>query len=253
MVRSRLAADAGQRVQALALIERALALDPNNANSWMWKGLTLIETGHVRAAREAFAFGHQLDPLSGIHFGWLGVSELIEGETAAAKLNLERAHARGWRGPASAWLLKLALHGDDREQIAHRYADWLRDDGRIVDSARPAHEAVAAAVYDPAQHEAAHATLLRAVAALPDYDWTNLMLYAGLTDAAIDEALRVKPASGQILLMMIWSKADLPFRSHPRFPELAERLGLPAFWAEHGPPDHCRSLEQPNPRLECDR
>lgn len=252
-VRSRLSADAGRRGEALALIERALALDPNNANSWMWKGLALVEVGHVRAAREAFARGHELDPLSGIHFGWLGVSELIGGEAESAKLHLERAHALGWRGPASAWLLKHALLGGDREEIQRRYADWLRDDGRILASARSAHEAVAAAAHDPVQREAAHATLTRAVAELPEYDWTNLMLFAGLTDAAIDEALRVKPASGQILLMMIWSQADLPLRNHPRFPEIVARLGLPAFWAEHGAPDHCRWLEQPSPRLECDR
>jgi len=267
-VRSRLAADAGQRGEALQLIEQALALEPNNANSWMWKGLALIEAGHVSSARDAFARGHQLDPLSGIHFGWLGVTELIQGEHAEARTHLERAHALGWRGPASAWLLKQALLAVDRvdsvvsetgaaqhnrEEISRRYANWLRDDGRIAIAARPVHEAVAAAVAVPAQREAAQSALMRAVIEQPDYDWTNLLLFVGLTDAAIDEALRAKPASGQILLMMIWSEADLAFRNHPRFPEIAERYGLPAFWATHGAPDGCRWTEQPNPRLECDR
>jgi len=48
-VRSRLASDAGERLQSLALAEQALAADPNNANTWMWKGLTLLEVGHVGA------------------------------------------------------------------------------------------------------------------------------------------------------------------------------------------------------------
>jgi tetratricopeptide (TPR) repeat protein len=251
-VRSRLAADGGEREQALALIERALARDPNNANSWMWKGLAQLEVGHVAAARESFARGQRLDPLSGIHFGWLGATELIHGEHAAARTHLERAHALGWRGPASAWLLKLALIQGDADAIDRHYADWVRDDGRITATARPIHLQVAAAASDPAQREVVAAKLVQAVAEQPDYDWSTLMLFLGLTDAAIDETLRAKPASGQVLLMMIWSAADRPFRQHPRFAEVAAHHGLPAFWSTQGAPDGCRWSEPP-PRLECDR
>nr|WP_282452666.1 tetratricopeptide repeat protein [Lysobacter sp. CAU 1642] len=250
-VRSRIAADAGRRDEARALLERALTLEPNNANSRMWLGLTHLEAGHVDAAAEAFAESHRLDPLSGIHVGWLGATELIHGELAGAREHLERGHALGWRGPASAWLLKLALHGSDAEETARRFQDWLRDDGRIPEAVRAVHHAVAPAITDPAQRPAALATLRQAVEQQPGYDWTTLMLFAGLTDAAIEEALRPKPASGQILLMMIWSPVDADFRAHPRFAEIAQRHGLPAYWAEHGAPDGCQWHGSPDPRLEC--
>ncbi len=251
-VRSRLAADAGQRGDAVTLIERALAADPNNANAWTWKGLTLLEAGHLAAARTAFERARALDPLSGIHFGWLGAIELIQGEANAASEHLQQAHALGWRGPASAWLLKLAL-GENDPAVAERYADWLHDDARIGTAQRAVHREVAAAVSDPAARDAARARLARAVVESPDDDWTLLMLFLGLTDEAIAEALRPKPASGQLLMMMVWAPVDRPFREHPRFLELAARTGLLDFWAAHGPPDECRLLDAPAPRLECDR
>ncbi len=86
-------------------MERALARDPNNANSWMWHGLNLLEAGHVQAAREAFERANGLDPLSGIHFGWIGATQVIEarargggGEPAAgARTRMARARpAPGW-------------------------------------------------------------------------------------------------------------------------------------------------------------
>ncbi|MBP6627701.1 MAG: hypothetical protein KA187_09855, partial [Arenimonas sp.] len=250
-VRSRLAADAGERLQSLALAEQALAADPNNANTWMWKGLSLLEAGHVGAAHDAFQRAQALDPLSGILFGWLGAAELIQGELVQARDHLERAHALGWRGPASLWLLKQALAEGDAARIQAQYAAWLRDDGRIGAAQRAVHEAVAAAVTDPGQRDAARATLADAVAQWPDYDWTALLLVLGLTDEAIAEAARAKPASGQILLMMVWSPADQALREHPGFLGLGGTAGLLAFWAEHGPPDGCTVSAEPPPRLDC--
>jgi hypothetical protein len=34
---------------------------------------------------------------------------------------------------------------------------------------------------------------------------------------------------------------------------LAERSGLVEYWRAHGEPDHCRLLEMPVRRLECQR
>ena len=252
-VRARLAADAGQRLEALDLIERALRAEPNSANSWMWKGLIWIEAGRIDEAHAAFSRGHELDPLSGIHFGWLGATELIRGDTDAARAHLERAHTLGWRGPASAWLLKLALQQGDGEEISRRFDAWLRDDGRIGDAQRDAHRALFERMRASASSADLAAAFADVVRAQPDYDWTTLALFLGLTDAAMDEALRAKPTSGQILLMMIWSPVDQAFRMHPRFAELAERAGLPAFWAVHGEPAGCRWTGPPERRLECDR
>ena len=157
------------------------------------------------------------------------------------------------RGPASRWLLKLAQAEGDADRIQAQFAAWLRDDGRIGAPQREVHEAVAAAVTDPGQREAARQTMAQAVAQWPDYDWTALLLVLGLTDEAIAEAARPKPASGQILLMMVWSPADRALREHPGFLALGNAAGLLAFWDERGPPDGCTVAAGPPPRLDCER
>jgi len=250
-VSTRLAADQGRRTEALEFADRALEQDPNNANTWMWKGLTLIEAGHVDAAGDCFERARQLDPLSGIYYGWLGATEVIGGNHEAAEEHLERAHALGWRGAASAWRLKLALnrHGFG-DQARNAFQDWVHDDERIDDRARAVYREMAPAMADPEQRVAALDHLDAAMTDMPNKDWTNLLLFLGLHDAAVEEALRPKPPSGQIVLMMIWTPFDKAFREHPDFMRVAEDAGLLAFWRQHGWPDHCRMGNQ---KLECSR
>jgi len=252
-VSARLAAERGQRLDALALMERSLARDPNNANSWMWDGLTLLEAGHVRAARTSFEEARRLDPLSGIHLGWLGATLAIDGDVEAAETLLHRARELGWRGPASAWLLKIALAEGQAVQVAARYENWLRDDGRIAPEHLEVHRAVAPALTDTTQRDAARELLLQAAREWPEHEWAQLFLFAGLEEEALREALRAKPLSGQILLLMIWSAADKPFREHPLFLQLAENRGLLAFWNARGWPDSCKKASTPVPHLECER
>lgn len=251
-VSARLAAERGQRLAAIETLERALELDPNNANTWMWKGLTLLEAGHVAAARDCFERGQRLDPLSGIHLGWLGATEVMAGNTELAEDHLARAHALGWRGPASAWRLKLAL-AQGSPAATERYQDWVRDDGRIAAQHREIYQRIAPAIDDPGRRDEALAVLEQARSESPEIEWTHPLLFAGLTDAAIDEALRRRSDSGQIVLMMIWSPADRAFREHPRFFELARREGLIEFWNERGFPDFCQLADHADPQLECER
>lgn len=252
-VSARLAAERGERLAATRLVERALAQDPNNANSWMWRGLNLLEAGHVKAAREAFERANRLDPLSGIHFGWIGATQVIEGEAAAAEASLRRAHELGWRGSASAWLVKLALADGYGPEAERRFRQWLQDDGRIAPEHRAVYETVAPAMANPELRQGAGAAVAAAVEAWPEREWSQLYLMLGLHDEAIREALRSKPDAGQILLLMAWSGVDRAFREHPRFAELAQRDGLLEFWDRYGDPDFCRRVGVAPVRLECER
>lgn len=253
-VSARLAAERGERLAAVQLMERALARDPNNANSWMWHGLNLLEAGHVARAREAFERANRLDPLSGIHFGWLGATQVVAGEFEAAEASLARAHELGWRGPASAWRVKIAVaeqgFGAEAER---RFRQWLLDDGRIAEEHRAVYEQVAPAMADPGLRPEAAATLAAAIKTWPEREWSQLYLMLGLPDEAIREALRSKPDAGQILLLMTWSGVDRDFREHLRFIELAQRDGLLEFWDRYGDPDYCRRVGVSPQRLECER
>lgn len=252
-VSARLAAERGERLAAALLMERALARDPNNANSWMWHGLNLLEAGHVADARQAFERANGLDPLSGIHFGWIGATQVIEGESGAAEASLQRAHELGWRGPASAWLVKLALAEGYGPEAERRFRQWLQDDGRIAPEHRAVYEQIAPAMLDIALRPEAGAAVAAAVEAWPEREWSQLYLMLGLHDAAVREALRSKPDAGQILLLMTWSGVDRAFREHPRFAEIAQRDGLLEFWERYGDPDYCRRVGVAPVRLECER
>ncbi len=253
-VSSRLAADAGRRSLALALIDQALQLDPNNANSWTWKGLALLEAGHIQAARACFEQARSLDPMSGIHHGWLGATDVIEGDHQAAEDRLRRAHQLGWRGAATAWLLKLALNRHGVGELAQKaFEAWLHDDERIDAQARAVYRELTPALADDDQLPAARERLITAIETLPDQDWTTVLLFLGQHEDAIAETLRPKPPTGQILLMMIWSPYDQPFREHPGFMRLAEEAGLIEFWQVHGWPDHCHAVGEPLRQLECKR
>lgn len=252
-VSARLAAERGERLAAVQLAERALALDPNNANSWMWHGLNLLEAGHVKAAREAFEHANSLDPLSGIHFGWIGATQVIEGEREAAEASLLRAHELGWRGPASAWLVKLALEDGYGPEAERRFRQWFQDDGRIAPEHRVVYEKVAPAMSNPELRPMAGAVVAEAIETWPEREWSQLYLMLGLPDAAVREALRSKPDAGQILLLMNWSGVDRAFREHARFGELAQRDGLLEFWERFGDPDYCRVVGVAPARLECER
>lgn len=252
-VSARLAAERGERLASVQLMERALARDPNNANSWMWHGLNLLEAGHVAKARAAFERANRLDPLSGIHFGWIGATQVIGGERAAAEASLARAHELGWRGPASAWRVKLALVDGFGPEAERRFREWLQDDGRIAEEQRAVYEAVAPAMANPELRPEAAAAVAAAIESWPEREWSQLYLMLGLPEESIREALRSKPDAGQILLLMSWSGVDRAFREHPRFFELAQRDGLLEFWDRYGDPDYCRRVGAFPPRLECER
>jgi hypothetical protein len=40
-----------------------------------------------------------------------------------------------------------------------------------------------------------------------------------------------------------WGKDGVAFRRHPRFAELASRMGLVDYWKQYGYPDGCRAGE----------
>ena len=254
-VSARLAADRGERELSLALIDRALSEDPNNANTWMWKGLTLLEAGHLSDARQAFDRARRLDPLSGIHLGWLGSTELAAGEFDSAEDHLAQAQALGWQGPASAWQLKLVLNRDGfGSQAQQAYRHWIDTDQRIEPAALPVYRDLAPAFADPTQLPQAEDRVQRAIETHPEMDWTLLLLNLGLSDAAALEATRPKPPSGQIVLMMIWTPADRAFREHPAFMQFAERAGLVGYWQSQGEPDHCQITGSGHTQaMDCDR
>jgi TolB-like protein len=247
-VAARIAADRGDRLREAELIGRALALAPNDANTRLWKGLGQYEAGHVAAAHASFLQARQLDPLSGLHIGWVGIT--TSGDRVRSTALLQEAHALGWRGPASRSLLLTALAAGDDPRVA--YEAWLHDDETLPVRQRAFARSLAPALSDAAGMDSARQRLRAAVAADPGLDWIVLLQLFGLTDEAMDAALQPGQRDKQTLRLNLWHDAFAGFRAHPRFGEWAQREGLPDYWLRYGPPDGCRVGEPPAPLLACD-
>lgn len=249
-VSARLAADRGDRLRAVELIERALAREPSNANTWLWKGLGEYEAGHVAAAHASFVKARQLDPLSGLHTGWVAIT--TPGDPARSAALLREAHALGWRGPASRALFLLAFA--DGSDAREPFLAWMHDDDTIPAAQREFARTLAPALDDASLRADAQARLLAEVAANPMREWTALLHVFGLTDAAMEAALRPVRRNDQALQLTLWFDAFAGLRAHPRFLELAERRGMPAYWVRYGAPDGCTYAEPPAvpaPVLDC--
>ncbi|MEO6065608.1 MAG: hypothetical protein ABIP49_07525 [Lysobacterales bacterium] len=254
-VRARLDAANGERLREVALIAKALELDPNNANTWLWQGLGRFEVGHFEAAHVSFVEAQRLDPLSGLNLGWLGVTTALRGDRAAGEALLRQAHALGWRGPASRFLYLLARGADPDGRASHevqqRYLDWLHDDDAMPKAQRELARSLAPSIADPEQQERAAQTLLAAATESPALEWTTLLSAVGSTDAALEAALRTDRARTQVLLLSLWYPNFQRLRVETRFIEFARRQGMVDYWHQKGPPDGCRLVEAPEARLEC--
>lgn len=250
-VSARLAALSGDRLLEANLISHALLLEPNNANTWLWQGLGLIEVGHIDAANVSFVQAQRLDPLSGLQQGWLGISTSLLGKRAEGEALLKQAHTLGWRGPASRALFLIALSADDKSAITQRYFDWLHDDDTLSDTQRDLARSLAPALTDASQHDQASAALITAVAANPKLEWTILLDVFGLPKAAMDSALAGNNSTTQSLLLSVWYPQFHSLRELPDFLVMARRQGMLDYWHELGPPDRCVLVESPEMRLEC--
>lgn len=251
-VSARLAALSGDRLRESKLISRALALEPSNANTWLWQGLGLFEVGHIDAAHASFERARQLDPLSGLQSGWLGITTALRGDRAVGEAMLQQAHTLGWRGPASRVLFLLALDaGDDSEIVSQRYADWLHDDDTMPTDQRNLARSLAPAFGDASQLESARATLSAAVAAKPGEEWTLLLASFGMNDAAMASLEHADRATAQPLVLSLWFTSFKALRAEPGFMDWAKVQGMVDYWRKHGPPDGCTLHEPPDEALSC--
>jgi adenylate cyclase len=251
-VSARIAGDRGDRLRHADLINQALTLAPNNANTRVWQGLGQFEVGHIEQAQASFAQAQKLDPLSGLPMGWLGIATDLRGDHGGGRELLVQAHALGWRGPASRALFFIAGSAGEGSDLTQAYLDWLHDDDSMPTSMREVARLLAPALTDSSQLAAAQQRLLDAASTEPDLEWANLLQIFGLPDAAIDNALRQQTARSQTVLFSLWYPQFRSFREHPRFAEFARRNGLGAYWEKLGPPDGCTLDAAKNQVLRCD-
>lgn len=114
--KARLLADAGRFAEALAALERAVAIDPDYAPAWLWRGSWLLETGRPKAALNAFDTARQRGAGAEADFG--RALALLAQENAADALPLLAGFAESAGHPFAHRALGRALLALGREHEA---------------------------------------------------------------------------------------------------------------------------------------
>jgi adenylate cyclase len=250
-VQGRLAGARGDHITAHRLLRSAVEIDPNGANAWLWLGLSQIEAGHLHAARDSLERARALDPLAGIHAGWLGRVLAILGEREAAVELLRRADELGWR-VARGFRARLAAgEGDTTAAARFLRSSVQAEDASLSLARRNAFLIVAECFESPAACGPAVESILALARSHPDENFSMHLFLLDRHAEAINEALRQQGARDVLALLDYWDPQARPFREHPGFLDLAERAGLLVFWEAEAYPDFCRRVDAPRPHLEC--
>jgi tetratricopeptide (TPR) repeat protein len=272
------------RAEAQAEADRALALDPHDADAYVAKYLLAPASdwaGQEAILRKAVAVNPDWPHAN----GFLGLTLAATGRLREAVDYLQRATTedrpgQNWEGASAIELAAVGRVSDADAEYAEmlRYwpdspDDWYpRDIVRVAehrwdDLLAVLDEPVASKVLDPATlaraREYVEAAKTRAPAALQaarrDYiaaagDGPSLVVSIsvlsdlGFVDDAFALAARYQP--GQSLTGMrsdfLFLPATAPMRRDPRFLQLAGRIGLLQFWRQTGKwPDFCAEPSLP--------
>jgi Flp pilus assembly protein TadD len=134
---------------ALAELERAVTIDPDDATAHEWHGVALLYAGRLADATTAFRDAVRLDPSSSANLYWLGVAELYGGRFDDARWTLEQSRTLDGR-PFERLEALVAeqtgaeLAGDVRAAAA--LLERARREGAAAGCAQPCYDVLATAI-----------------------------------------------------------------------------------------------------------
>lgn len=209
-------------------IERALAIDPNNASAYSVKGSCLEVIGHFDEALIARKRAVDIDPLSAMENWLLGTTYYLKGDSDRAILQLQQTIDMEPRFSPSYLFL-----GQAYEQ-KKMYPDAIKayQNGLAQDEDGPklvASLAHAYAMSGDLPHANATLAKLREISQRNYVNsYTFAVAYAGLADkekmfASLEKAYLERPTD------MLWLRVEpmfSPFHDDPRFQGLLKRIGV---------------------------
>ena len=221
----------------------AISLEPNEATPHHWYSLLLSEVGRLELALEQARRAHELDPRSAVIAFNLANMYLMKGNDAEAlryvKVAQQLGMGKGLHGVEAEVALRRRQWDEARRLLAEqeelppelrayvtRFVDALEDPAlrpEVVDGMRRVDPKVAQ------QLDLVHPYLQ-----LGQVDLVYQLLFAELERDP-------KAWTRRWDLNVAWSPEGEAFRKHPRFGELADRMGLADYWKQYGYPDGCRA------------
>ena len=152
-----------ERDKILAEAERAVSLDPGNADGYFVRGYALTYNGNLPAGREQFELALKSNPNHADAWLFLADLEVFDGHSGAALRAVDMAlQLNPYPHPIYYWLMGFALYA------AHRYEDAanaLQHTGRETGAQR----ILAAALAQLGRHEEAREVAVRFMNTFPQF------------------------------------------------------------------------------------
>jgi TolB-like protein/Tfp pilus assembly protein PilF len=221
----------------------AISLEPNEATPHHWYSLLLAEVGRLELALEQSRRAHELDPRSAVIAFNLANMHLMKGNDAEAlryaKVAQQLGMGKGIHGVEAEVALRRRQWDEVRRLLAQqedlppelrvhvsRFVDALADP-----ALRPE------VVNDLRRLDPKVAKQLDLVGSYIELGQVDLVYQILFDELDRDPKTWVKRWD----LNLAWSPKGEAFRKHPRFGELAARMGLLDYWKQYGYPDGCRA------------
>ncbi len=241
--------DDGDRLQGIALLERAAALSTHDSTPVMWLGQTLFEAGYVEEAIEVLERAVLMDPLVGINNGVLAQAYFSAGRYAQGEASARAGTANGWPAGQFVQVIELGASGQHQQaaQLAQSVPLTQPGAGKLGEAP---HSAWLVALADPSK--AADYLALRD-GRVPAEELIPLGMGERYFDwfLAEDESTRKQPRASW-MLRAVWLPSTRFLREDPRFWRVAQIYGLVSMWEQRGYPDGCRKAQTPGPdHLDC--
>jgi tetratricopeptide (TPR) repeat protein len=219
-------------------VQLAIEREPRHADTLVRHGILLVSVGRSRQALEVLQTASSLDPVNAITAHWLADALRNTGQLQKSKAEAERSLQLGLLtsgiGIYAYYLLQKDWSGA---------TDYLTENMRAQDIDAAFAPVLVEAVRDPGKTSAALAALEATAIKSPQFD---RLLYAFLYDLEDPDPLfdaidaTIDRGGGMYAFWRIWEPQFTHLRNHPRFREIAARVGFVDYWRQFGWPDQCR-------------
>jgi len=232
-------------IETFAVLEKAVAIDPNDVTANFWLATALCTTGYLKRCDEVLDRVLALDPLMPNALAWRGVSYVRTGELDKAASVLKRAKEAGLVHIGISMSPLAEARGNLPEAETHLmqgYAPFTKEfpEGSLQSMVHGVFgdaKARATAVEVASRYLAGKPKPVSAIA-------IYVLLRTGAPQLGLAAAEQGPTSNEAILLNPVWDNMHVQLRAMPEFSVFAKRIGLASLWDEVGPPDLCRKNDK---------
>ena len=227
--------------RAIDQLDRAIAMNPNESNSYLWKGIVLFGLGYVDEATAIMLEAEAFDPAFANLHNWLSDTYLASGDVEAALHHRDMAAAVDHQFDFNSAAELARLDGGLEAE-----AQAIRAAFEAVPDAEPMMNAFIAALQDPSRVDRAAEVILAFDESHVQIRKTYMLYRLGTVGAAL-EAWRAELAAGRNLraaneLNVFWTAESRQSLEDPAIVPFFEEIGMADYWRAHGAPDYCRAV-----------